>query len=348
MKIRLITLFFTFIVCCSETLYAQSGTCGSNLTWNLTNGVLTISGSGNMYNYDNNGNYSPWYSNDNIISVVILDGVTSIGISAFHHCHNLTSITIPNSVTSIGEDAFCICESLVSVTIPSSLTSIGEYAFFGCSNLSTIVWNARHCNDMKRSYSPFIKEYSITSFLFGEDVEYIPAYLCADLQGLSSVEIPNSVTSIGDNAFLGCSGLTSIDIPNSVTEVGEKAFYTSGESALKSLTIGSGVEYIEKLAFAGHKKLKTITCKAAVPPLCSENCFKDINVSIPLYVPAASISQYQLAPEWKEFYNVQAISDDAIEIVLSKKSYGLKNIRNGQLFIKHNGQLFNAQGARVE
>ena len=347
MKIRLITLFFTLIVCCSETLYAQSGTCGSNLTWNLTNGVLTISGSGNMYNYDNNGNYSPWYSNDNIISVVILDGVTSIGISAFHHCHNLTSITIPNSVTSIGEDAFCICESLVSVTIPSSLTSIGDRAFFGCSNLSTIVWNARHCNDMKRSYSPFIKEYSITSFLFGEDVEYIPAYLCADLQGLSSVEIPNSVTSIGDNAFLGCSGLTSIDIPNSVTEVGEKAFYTSGESALKSLTIGSGVEYIEKLAFAGHKKLKTITCKAAVPPLCSENCFKDINVSIPLYVPATSISQYQLAPEWKEFYNVQAISDDAIEIVLSKKSYGLKNIRNGQLFIERNGKIFNAQGARV-
>ena len=123
----------------------DSGTCGAegnngdNLTWILDDeGVLTISGTGVMASWNWKG--SPWYANkDKIESVVIEDGVTSIGANAFDGCSGLTSITIPSSVTSIGEHAFYGCSGLTSITIPSSVTSIGAYAFSGCSVTSITI-----------------------------------------------------------------------------------------------------------------------------------------------------------------------------------------------------------------
>ena len=110
-----------------------------NLTWKLdADGTLTISGTGAMKNYDYNDNPSPVYNNSNVKKVVIEDGVTSIGNSAFNECISLTSITIPDSVTSIGTYAFSGCRSLTSITIPDSVTSIGSYAFYNCKNLTTI------------------------------------------------------------------------------------------------------------------------------------------------------------------------------------------------------------------
>ena len=131
------------IVLYSSNILA-SGTCGAegnngdNLTWILDDeGVLTISGTGAMASWNWKG--SPWYANkDKIESVVIEDGVTSIGANAFDGCSGLTSITIPSSVTSIGEGAFEGCSGLTSITIPSSVTSIGKYAFSGCSGLTSI------------------------------------------------------------------------------------------------------------------------------------------------------------------------------------------------------------------
>ena len=110
-----------------------------NLTWKLdADGTLTISGTGAMKNYDYNDNPSPVYNNSNVKKVVIEDGVTSIGNSAFNECISLTSITIPDSVTSIGTYAFYDCSSLTSITIPDSVTSIVESAFEDCTNLKTI------------------------------------------------------------------------------------------------------------------------------------------------------------------------------------------------------------------
>ncbi len=108
-----------------------SGTCGaegdgSNLTWTLdSEGVLTISGSGDMHDYDLPG--APWYGSQ-VKSAVIADGVTSIGSHAFYNCTSLTSVTIPDSVTSIGAYAFDTCSSLTNVTIPNGVTSIEEHA----------------------------------------------------------------------------------------------------------------------------------------------------------------------------------------------------------------------------
>ena len=118
----------------------DSGSCGDNVTYTFVSstGTLTIQGSGAMK--DNSSESSvPWYSyRTNIKTVIIEDGVTSIGRDAFYGCSGLTSVTIPNSVTSIGEYAFYYCKGLTSATIPNSVTSIGNGIFWGCSGLTSV------------------------------------------------------------------------------------------------------------------------------------------------------------------------------------------------------------------
>ena len=115
----------------------KSGTCGPDLRWHLTdNGVLTISGKGEMYDYSL-FNEAPWYKY-NIKRIIIGDGVTTIGEFAFDDCSALTSVTIPNSVTTIRSIAFVDCSALTSVTIPNSVTTIGGGAFYNCSSLTSV------------------------------------------------------------------------------------------------------------------------------------------------------------------------------------------------------------------
>ena len=120
-----------------------SGTCGDNLTWELTaDSVLTISGTGTMNN-SSSSSRAQWYDyRSSIKSVVIEEGITSIGNYAFNACSGLASVTIPNSVTSIGNYAFNDCSGLTSVTIPNTVTSIGRSAFYGCTNLKTVYNNS--------------------------------------------------------------------------------------------------------------------------------------------------------------------------------------------------------------
>ena len=159
------------------------------------------------------------------IGVDIPNSITSIGFAAFAYCTGLNSISIGNSVTSIGGCAFQGCSGLTSIEIPNSVTSIGELAFQRCTGLTSVIWNAKSCNDYSSSYNaPFNNLSGIKSFIFGEEVEKIPSYLCDGLTGLTSVTIPNSVTSIGDNSFASCSGLTSIEIPNSLKLIGNSVF----------------------------------------------------------------------------------------------------------------------------
>ena len=133
---QLYLLLITLLV--SLSAYAEeSGTCGDNLQWKLTDkGVLTITGTGEMQDWPWS-KPSPWHADKSVKQVIIGDGVTTIGSSAFSDCSSLTSVTIPNSVTEIGERAFAGC-SFKSVTIPNSVTTIGDHAFESCSSLKSV------------------------------------------------------------------------------------------------------------------------------------------------------------------------------------------------------------------
>ena len=210
-----------------------------------------------------------FYNCSDLTSVTIGENVESIGAGAFWSCKGITSITIPNSVTSIGEDAFKSCKGLTTVTIGEKVESIHRWAFSECDALTSVVWNARNCNDYSSYDDPFSS--NITSFIFGNKVEHIPARLCYDMNKLSEITIPNSVTSIGEYAFYNCSGLTSVTIPNSVTSIGKSAF--SGCSGLTSVTIGEKVESISESAFSGCSGLISVTIPNSVTSI-DKDAFK--------------------------------------------------------------------------
>ena len=180
-----------------------------------------------------------------LTTIEIPQSVISIGEQAFADCFGLTSITIPNSVTNIGDLTFCNCSSLTSITIPKSVTSIGNRIFYGCGRLtSIIVENGNHIYDSRNNCNAIIDTSSKTL-----------------IEGCKNSIIPNSVTSIGNEAFEGCTGLTSITIPKSVTYIGEFAFAYC--SSLASVTIGNGVTSIGMFAFA-NCNLKNIELGASV------------------------------------------------------------------------------------
>ena len=180
-----------------------------------------------------------------LTSVTIPNSVTSIGLFAFSHCTSLTSVTIGNSVTSIGQSAFSGCSGLTSITIPNSVTSIGNYLFSGCSDLTSLkvesgntVYDSRdNCNAIIETATNTLI-YGCMNTIIPNSVTSIGEWAFSGCSGLTSVSIPNSVTSIGSTAFSGCSDLTSVTIPNSVTSIGTSAFY--GCSGLTSIKVESG------------------------------------------------------------------------------------------------------------
>ena len=195
-------------------------------------------------------------------NTVIPSSVTSIGDRAFMDCSGLTSISIPSSVTSIGNSAFYGCSGLTSISIPSSVISIGSSAFIWCSGLTTITVDADNSvYDSRNNCNAIIK--TATNEL---------------ISGCKNTVIPSSVTSIGGNAFYGCSGLTSISIPSSVTSIGNNAFYYC-----------SG--------------LTSVTCKSSTPPSLGEVVFWATPIST-LYVPVGSRSVYSSTSGWSEFDNI--------------------------------------------
>ena len=166
--------------------------------------------------------------------------VTSIGDNAFWGCSGLTSVTIPNSVSYIGYGAFSDCSGLTSVTIPNSITSIGNSAFYGCSGLTSVTVDNNNGTYNSRNNCNAIIETSTNSLIVG----------------CKNTIIPNSVTSIGNSAFYGCSGLTSVTIPNSVTYIGISAFERC--SGLTSVTIPNSVTSIGYGAFSGCSGLTSV------------------------------------------------------------------------------------------
>ena len=246
-----------FLVSSLDSKESTGGSCGDNMTWwfDSDTGTLTISGSGEMYNYDNYDKNSqedyfynaffgyetigksPWniYAKD-IKTVIIEDGVTSLGYYAFYDCREITAMILSESVTDIGRSAFEHCEALEYIDIPDSVTNIGDYAFAFCKKLKSL------------EIPPTVTKIGDRLLIYCES--------------LTSFTIPDSVTSIGQSAFGKCDGLTSITIPDSVKSIGISAFAVC--TGLTSITIPEGVENIGKWAFQECENLKSISLPGSV------------------------------------------------------------------------------------
>ena len=217
----------------TSTTIVKSGECGENVIYTLdSNGLLKISGSGNMNDYYI-GN-SPFYLNKDIKEIVIGDGVTSIGSSAFESCSSLTSIAILAGVTSIGESAFKDCSNLNTIYCYKNSTadkytdypSIAKKVYLDDATTTAFTFNSS--TGTITGYSGSEKVVNIPSNIGGVYVKAIGENAFKNNTDIETVIIPEGVNSIEDFAFYKCTGLKYISIPESVTSVSEDGFYRCG------------------------------------------------------------------------------------------------------------------------
>lgn len=311
---HLLALFVLSIVLVGITTPAAAADVSSGTTgrcqWVRIGTVLTISGNGPMAEYTLYPG-APWGTD--ITSVIIEDGVTSVGSYSFYGCKKLTGVAIPDSVTriggysffdckaiesvvipdsvkTIGGYAFCDCNSLTSITIPSSVTSIGEDAFYNCTGLTsvTIPHSVEKIGKFAFSNCSNLKNIDI-----GSGVTDIYDYAFRYCSALKTITIPDNVARMGDGVFYGCTALTSIDIPDSVKRIGAGAFF--GCSNLKSAKLGSGVRSIAFQMFIKCTSLKSVQIGSGVVSI-SGFAFKDCtsleNITIPEKVMTISTGAF--------------------------------------------------------
>lgn len=235
--------------------------------------------------------YSAFYNCTNLESVTIPDSVTDIGVWAFYDCRGLTGVTIPNSVASIGNKAFCGCSKLASVTIPDSVTSVGYAIFCQCKNLEAFYGKYASSDNrclivdgVLNSFAPL----GLTSYDILDSVTSIGESAFDSVGTLKSVTIPNSVTSIEKNGFYYCYKLSSIVIPSSITSIATSTFGAC--SGLKSVTIPDSVTSIGDEAFHRCYELPTITIPASVTSIGQDafsGCYKMESVYCQAATPPA-------------------------------------------------------------
>ena len=339
LRIAFSLLFCAMVFFCfSSTAFAEnidSGTWG-DLTWTLDeNYVLSISGNGNMNDFEWDSSDAWAYHSENITSVIIENGVTSIGEFAFQNCTKMTSVIIPDTVSTIGAGSFCFCSSLADLIIPEGVQEIDDDAFFGCSSLTSVLIPASvtdlggcvfaNCTDLTSiTVDPDNPSYcDIDGILYTKDLAVlwqhpagrgdmyrIPDSVTRILYGtfygcrkLTSITILEKVNSIEISTFFGCSSLISITIPESVTSIGRSAFYYC--SNLTNITIPEIVTSIGEGTFSYCSNMTSITIPKGVTSIGDAAFYGCRNLADVYYAGTEA--------QWQEAISIGNYNDDLLK-----------------------------------
>ena len=236
--------------------FVEQGQCGDNLYWTISDGVLSITGSGAMYDYTAEA-LAPWYGQlANITTINLPDGLTSIGAWAFYDCDAISSISIPNTVTAIGNEALYHCSSLTSVSIPNSVTTLGYEAFANCTLLTNVSLGSSvtSIGGYAFSYCPALAKMTLKSetpptpgdYIFSNSSAptcYIP---CGTLSAYQSSAWATLVASIEEQCYDENYHNFEVDIQNEAWQFvqdGQINYWTIGTAA-GSVTEGNNALYI--------------------------------------------------------------------------------------------------------
>ncbi len=332
---KLFTFLLALIAGAGTLFAANSGKCGDNLTWTIDteHETLTISGTGEMYNWDKAGDV-PWCKQRHYVDTLVIgEGVTRIGTHAFDTCFqiqkvywnakNCVSAPFDHILRNPNIDYFIfgneveyipagLCQGMRgprSITIPNSVKSIGGEAFEDCdwvrrvsigSGVTYIGEDAfSGLLSLEKVYwnaknGPYVSfEGNDVIFTFGNDVEVIPANLCAYCIKITSMEIPNNVKIIGNKAFEGCRNLTDLKIGSGVTSIGDSAFINCD---LKRIVLPSGLKSIGSYAFSGNTRMTSAYIPNSVTSLGSGafyQCPTLTSITIPDGVTAINAKTFQ-------------------------------------------------------
>lgn len=269
-----ITVFVCSISVCADTV-ALSGTCGGNVSWSFfENGTLNISGSGDMTNYDNYSDV-PWYPlRSEIKSVIIENGVTSIGKYAFYTT-KLVNVTIPSSVTTIDYGAFENCDKLLTVEILGNVT-LGKRAFMSCDNLNSVKIAGGVIGD-----EAFSECKNLRTLTLGNNVTSIGREAFYWCEYLTDLTVSDSVTLIEGGAFKRCEHLTNVKLSENLDEIGGEAFRYC--SFLKKITIPSKVTTLAADIFKECSSLESVDFKCNISSVSClfRDCKSLENVTLP-------------------------------------------------------------------
>lgn len=260
-----LSMMLTILPVNAITALAANNSCGANLTYELTQNTddpdtytLTIRGEGAMYDYSSST--VPWNAQKSkITSVVIENGVTSIGNNAFEDCSALKNLDIPQSVTEIGSKAFLGCSALTSLVLPQTVNRIGNTAFQGCSNLETINIPSGVKLIENDTFHGCEKLNDVT---IPANVTLIGNSAFKACKTFRNIEIPKGVTKIGTNAFEDCTQLETVGIPSTATNIRNFAFRNCPQ--LKSFVFPSGTTQIQPGVLSGCKNLESVTIPEGV------------------------------------------------------------------------------------
>ena len=302
-----------FLLLLAINTFGQNGQDG-NVSWSIVDNTLTLSGTGEMKDYNYNENIAPWYPySSQVDKIVINEGLTTIGNSAFALCSGIESIEIPNTIISIGNNSFLGCRNLMEIDIPNSIETIGALAFGACGSLININIPRRVSAIGEGAFSGCSKLKSIKvdinnnvykdidGIVFSKDNKELLIYPAGKEE--VSYTVPDYVSAIGYGAFLNCGNLKKIEISDGVTTIGMEAFYNCQN--LRIITIPGSVTVIGDNAFMYCRNLDTVEVYWDKPVPVNTNIFIASSiVETTLVVPSGTKNNYETANVWKEFGSI--------------------------------------------